>query len=200
MNNETYGRQPGETPDSQYPVEDLATPTTQGGLDLARYCRTIVVVLIVVGGLLLIARMIRQLAQQQAERRDVERESLWSDQDLAAGLRNSLMQGLNQLRALAGQLGGRHRRSAASIRKMYASMVDLASEAGYPRRPAQTPYEYSDTLHRAFPGGQDAVDAITEAYVCVHYGQVPGTQAEMDRILAFWERIQKLVAPKEGKT
>jgi len=109
------------------------------------------------------------------------------------------MQGLNQLRALAGQLGGRHRRSAASIRKMYASMVDLASEAGYPRRPAQTPYEHRGALHQAFPGGQDAVDAITEAYVRVHYGQVPGTQAEMDRLLESWERVQTLVAPKEGK-
>jgi ribonuclease D len=169
---------------------------TQEGLDFVPYCRAIVVVLIVVGGLILIARMVRQLAQQQAERRDVQRESLWSDQDLAAGLRNSLMQGLNQLRALAGQLGGQHRRSAASIRKMYASMADLASKAGYPRRPAQTPYEYRGTLHRAFPGGQDAVDAITEAYVRVHYGQVPGTQDEMGQLLASWERVQTLVVPK----
>ncbi len=187
-----------------FDVSPLASPLarpqdllqTQEGLDFAPYCRAIVVVVIVVGGLILIARMVHQLAQQQAERRDVERESLWSDQDLAASLRNSLLQGLNQLRALAGQLGGQHRRSAASIRKMYASMVDLASEAGYPRRPAQTPYEYRGTLHRAFPGGQDAVDAITEAYVRVHYGQVPGTQDEMDQLLASWERVQTLMVPK----
>jgi hypothetical protein len=79
---------------------------------------------------------------------------------------------------------------------MYASMADLASKAGYPRRPAQTPYEYRGTLHRAFPGGQDAVDAITEAYVRVHYGQVPGTQDEMDQLLTSWERVQTLVVPK----
>ena len=175
------------------PQDILRTPL---GIDFAPYCRAIVVVLIVVGGLILIARVFRQLAQQQAERRNVERESLWSPQDLAAGLRNGLRQGLDQLRALVGQLGGQHRRSAASIRKLYASLVDLATEAGYPRRPAQTPYEYRSSLHRAFPGGQEAVDAITEAYVRVHYGQVPGTQTEMDQLIAHWERVQTLVAPK----
>jgi hypothetical protein len=187
-----------------FDISPLASPLarpqdllqTRQGLDLARYCRTTMVVLIVIGGLILIAKIISQLTQQQAERREVQRESLWSDQDLAASLKNSLLQGLNQLRALAGQLGGQHRRSAASIRKMYASMVDLASDAGYPRRPAQTPYEYRGALYQAFPGGQDAVDAITEAYVRVHYGQVPGTQAEMGRLLESWERVQALVTPK----
>ena len=161
-------------------------------------CNTILVVLLVAGGLYLIIRTIRGLSEAQDQRQGVERESVWSGQDFRNDLVNSLQQGWNQLKALAGQLGGQHRRSAASIRKMYASMVDLATEAGYPRHAAETPYEYSDTLIQTFPGGQPAVEAITEAYVRVHYGEVPGSQAEMDRLVRHWETFQRLVAHGAG--
>jgi len=168
----------------------LQAMQTEEGTDLAPVCRTIFVILIVVGGLFLVVRMIRLLAQQQAERRDLERESLWSRQDVVDDLRNSLRQGWDQIKAFASQFGGR-RRSAASIRKIYASMVDLATEAGYPRHRAETPYEYRSTLHEVFPGGEGAVDAITEAYVRVHYGEVPGTPAEMNQLVQYWEQIQR---------
>jgi hypothetical protein len=169
---------------------------SEGAGDPTPVCRTIFVILVVVGGLLLIARAIRRIAQRQAEREDLERESLLSDQDLVADLKNSLQQGWAQIKAFAGQFGGHHRRSAASIRKIYASMVDLATEAGYPRRPAETPYEYRNTLYLAFAGGRDPVDTITEAYVRVHYGQVPDTREEMDHIVQCWHQVQQLVAPK----
>ena len=91
---------------------------------------------------------------------------------------------LAQVRDLFNQFGDRHQRSIASIRKIYASMVDLAQEAGYPRDPAETPYEYRDTLYTAFPGAGEAVDAVTEAYVRTHYGEVPDTREEMNEIVA----------------
>jgi hypothetical protein len=157
------------------------------------YCHTILMVLAVVGGLLLVARLIRRMAAERAERKELERESVWSGQDFADDLKNSLQQGWEQVKAFLGQLGDRRRRSAASIRKLYASMVDLATEAGYPRHKAETPYEYRPTLYRAFAKGEEAVDAITEAYVRVHYGEVPGTRAEMSQLVQYWEQLQGLV-------
>jgi hypothetical protein len=183
-------------------VNPLEAVETEEAVNAMPYCRALTIITIVVGGLLLVTGAIRRLSQQQAEREDLERESLLSSANLMDDLKNSLRQGLDRLRAFAGQFESQHRRSAASIRKIYASMVDLATEAGYPRRPAETPYEYRTALYEAFAGGQDAVDTITEAYVRVHYGEVPGTREEMDRIVHCWQEVQTLVVtkPKQDET
>jgi hypothetical protein len=166
--------------------------------DIYPVCRTIVVVLVVVGGLLLITRLIRKLVRDQAERSDVERESILSAENVVGDLRAGLEERLRRLRALAERFSGRHRRSIASIRKIYASMVDLATEAGYPRRAAETPYEYRVTLYGAFPEHDAAVDTITEAYVRTHYGQVPDTPEKMAQIVRYWQALQESVTPREG--
>jgi hypothetical protein len=142
--------------------------------------------------------LIRRLAEEREKDGDLERESVWSTQEFADDLRNSLRQGLDNLRAFVSRFGDRKKRSAESIRKIYASMVDLATEAGYPRRPAVTPYEHRGTLYVAFPDGREAIDAITEAYVRVHYGEVPDSRAEMRQIVRYWQQVQELVAFKEA--
>jgi hypothetical protein len=160
-------------------------------------CRSIIVVVIIAGGVLLIARLIRKLMADQAERRELERESIMNAEDLVQDLRAGLRERWNQLRGLVAQLGGEHRRSIASIRKIYASMVDLATEAGYPRRAAETPYEYRHTLYAAFPSSEGQVDTITEAYVRTHYGQVPDTPAKMAQIVSDWRTIQGRIVRRE---
>ncbi|MBN1937146.1 MAG: DUF4129 domain-containing protein [Anaerolineae bacterium] len=180
------------------PLEDpLAELKYEEYKRILPHCNTILMVILVVGGLLLIARLIRQILAKGEKDEDIERESMWSLQNLADDLRNSLRQGLDNLRAFMDHFGDRKKRSAASIRKIYASMIDLAGEAGYPRRPAITPYEHRPTLYHAFPGGQEAVDAITEAYVRVHYGQVPDTREAMQQIVRHWETVQQMVVAKE---
>ncbi|MBN1580141.1 MAG: DUF4129 domain-containing protein [Anaerolineae bacterium] len=178
-------------------LSPLFDPQTQEPQAWVPYCNTVLMVIVLLLGLLLVARLIRRLAEQREKDGDVERESVWSTQDFADDLKNSLRQGLDNLRALMSRFGDRRHRSAESIRKIYASMVDLATEAGYPRRPAVTPYEHRETLYGAFPGGQEAVDAITEAYVRVHYGEVPDSRAEMRQIVRHWQQVQGLVAVKE---
>ena len=137
-------------------------------------------------------------SDQREEGQQDERESLWSGQDFAADLKNALRRGLDRLRSL-GQIADRKRRSAESIRRLYASVVDLAEEAGYPRDLAETPYEHRPVLYRAFPGGKQAVDAITEAYVRVHYGEVPDSREEMDQLRRYWRELQELVTPKASE-
>ena len=176
------------------PLEETAELNNPG---LTRVCNTVFILLIMVGGLFLLARLIRRLTLRQKERQDLERESLFSGQAFLNDLKDSLLEGLNQLRALAGQLGGRRRRSVATIRKLYASMVDLATEVGHPRRRSETPYEYRRKLYKAFPEGEKEVDAITQAYVRVHYGEVPDSQEELDQLTAYWETLQASVLPEE---
>jgi hypothetical protein len=167
--------------------------------ELPRVCSTLIVLTLVVGGLFLVTLAIRRLsARRDAKDRD-ERESLWSTGDLVQDLKDGFLRAVEQLRNL-GQGGDRKRRSAASIRKIYASVVDLAEEAGYPRDQAETPYEHVAVLYQAFPGGEGAVDAITHAYVRVHYGEVPGSEQEMAEIRAHYEALQELVKPKESLT
>jgi hypothetical protein len=129
----------------------------------------------------------------------LERESILSVEEVVGDLRAALRERLDRLRGLAGQLGAGHRRSIASIRKIYASMVDLAAEAGYPRRAAETPYEYRHTLYAAYPSSEGEIDTITEAYVRTHYGEVPDTPQEMAQIVDYWRKLQGRVVrrPKE---
>ena len=162
---------------------------------LGSFCKATAVVLIAVGGLYLVSLAIRRLAERRDEENQDERESLWSSGDLLNDLKDGLQRTLEGLRNL-GRRETRGHRSAASIRKMYASVVDLAEEAGYPRDLAETPYEHRAVLYQAFPGGNRAVDAITEAYVRVHYGEVPDTREEMEQLRLYYRELQGLVTQK----
>lgn len=83
------------------------------------------------------------------------------------------------------------RYSTRTIRSIYASMAAYAAALGYPRHEAQTPYEYLATLKRIFPYAQTEVTAITEAYIRVHYGELPETKEELQHVRACWKRLQR---------
>jgi hypothetical protein len=79
--------------------------------------------------------------------------------------------------------------SAATVRKVYASLLALAEQRGTPRPPAQTPLEYLPTLWGAFPGWGAELQLLTRAYVDAHYGQLPDTEAELQALRDAWQRI-----------
>ena len=189
------GGERAKPPEFQF-LSPLPSPSalgeTGGGIDIALLCKGLVLVLLIGGGLLLVMRAIRKLASKGEKRRELERESVWSSAQVANDLKEGLLAGWEQIKSLAGRLRVRPRRSTTSIRKLYASMADLAAELGYPRRPSVTPYEYRSLLHRAFAGGEAAVDDITEAYVRAHYGQVPDDPAELERLLGHWQLLRSL--------
>ena len=80
--------------------------------------------------------------------------------------------------------------AALTIRRIYAHLGVLAAEQGYPRVPHETPYEYMPTLEQAFPDTRDEVACITEAYVAVHYGEVPERSEDVVAVRDAWERIR----------
>lgn len=81
-------------------------------------------------------------------------------------------------------------RAAASIRRIYTSMCNMAGAAGYPRLEAETPYEYLRALKKAWPSSPADTQLITEAYVRVRYGEFPETQEEFDAIREAWKRLE----------
>ena len=94
---------------------------------------------------------------------------------------------------LAGQVGrfglGRRLYAAISVRYIYANVIRLAARRGFPRPPARTPNEFLPTLEGAFPGREADLSRLTEAYVMVHYGEVPADREEIEELRACWQRL-----------
>ena len=78
----------------------------------------------------------------------------------------------------------------ASIRRIYANMARLAAQRGFPRREAETPYEFVRELRAAFPDVEFEERTITEAYVRVRYGEYEPSAAEIGQVKDAWERIK----------
>lgn len=142
--------------------------------------------------LVALALVLRPRRERQRRGEEI-RESLWSSAVFMEGVWNSLRVGWDRLKDLAGLVGrfgpGLRLYAAVSIRKIYANMTRLAATQGFPRQPAQTPYEYLPTLGLAFPGCQAEAAAITEAYVRVHYGEVPESLGDLQRVREYWHKI-----------
>jgi len=176
-------------------LEDLPVgEPTQPPRLLMAISRYVCLGLVGVVALMVLALTLRRRRDRQ-RRGDEIRESLWSSAAFADGMLNSLRGGWDRLKDLAGLVGrfgpGMRLYAAVSIRKIYANMARLAERQGFPRQPAQTPYEYLPALGLAFPDCQAETTAITEAYVKVHYGEVPESVKELQRIRECWQQIQE---------
>lgn len=181
-------------------LEPPQVPPPEGGsqawLIISRALQIAFTVVLPVGAALLILvltwRRMRKRSDDQAG--GESRESLLSAGVVAEGLQGMLQGGLQRLGELAGlvrQFGpGARFLTAVSIRRIYRNMVRMATDAGYPRSTAQTPYEYLVTLRRALPSSEADATVITEAYVNAHYGQVPDSAEELQRIRDCWERMR----------
>ena len=80
---------------------------------------------------------------------------------------------------------------AQTIRRIYAELGLLAQAKGRPRLPHQTPYEYLAALREIFPTCSDDVALITEAYVAVHYGELPERPAALATVRKALQRIRE---------
>lgn len=180
------------------PFPEVPPPESepQAWLILSRVFQVLVTVVLPVGIVSLILFLTwRRMRQRSGEERGEEsHESLLSGDALTSNLQSMLQDGLQRLGELAGlarRLGpGARFLAAVSIRRIYGNLVRLAADAGYPRDESQTPYEYLCTLRQAFPTSESEVTIITEAYVSAHYGEVPDSREEIQRIHDCWERVR----------
>ncbi|MBN1315046.1 MAG: DUF4129 domain-containing protein [Anaerolineales bacterium] len=147
-------------------------------------------VLAVVTGILAVSLAFGRIWQARKRLGSAQIDSVWGESEKNGGLRKLLRDGLDALTGRFGRLGRWF--TAASIRRIYARMVQAAAERGYPRSLSETPYEYVTTLIKVWPGGQDHIQAITTAYVKTHYGQIPENPEELDQIRFA---LQSLLTP-----
>lgn len=151
--------------------------------------------------LLIIVLVVRRLRLRAGRRRDEDRESVWREVSLRRSLRDMLADGRRRLGQMADALGHSYLGrifAALTIRRIYAHLSGMAAELGYPRALHETPYEYQPTLEQAFPDYLAEVASITQAYVAVHYGEVPERAEDLEAIRASWERVRKTAASGGG--
>ncbi len=147
----------------------------------------------VVGGVLLallvIALSLHRLRAREGRLQGDERESIWEGVHLRRSLDGLLRDGRRRLDEAAAALSRFF--AALTIRRIYARLSALAAERGYPRALHETPYEYLPVLEQSFPDSREEVKRITEAYVAVHYGEVPERPEHLKAIRAAWERVRE---------
>jgi hypothetical protein len=179
-------------------LSPMRSPIVQILLRLAGY---ILITLILVAVAYLVLAVVRQVGKRHGahdERPGEQRESVFSARSFLLKMRQRLQHRLAQLRRLAdiaGQFGAGGLFTALNIRRIYAQTVKLAAARGYPRPAARTPYEHLDALHQAFPGHDGDLAHITEAYVGIHYGELPERPEALDDIRAAFERIKAAETP-----
>jgi len=165
------------------------------------YGIVVLVILLVMAVVIQVARMVGGRRAAREDQEGEQHESIWSSQDLLRKLRARLRDRLAKLKSLVGimdRFGAGGLFAALTIRRIYAQTVRLAASHGYPRPAARTPYEHLATLHQAFPGCGAELVQITEAYVGVHYGELPERADALANIRAAFERVAAQEMRKQG--
>lgn len=191
---------PSLTPPQTTPEWMPATPTAPPVyLEVLKYAGVGVFIL---GVLALVAFSVRRAWATAAAGRQEEREIVRTAAPPESGLLNALRAGLGRAAAMLKMVGefglGKRFRAAVSIRWIYANLLRWAAEMGHPRRESQTPYEFLQALAPTFPDLGEELQAITDAYVRSHYGEVPDTPDELQKIRSCWERILESAQAAEG--
>ena len=147
----------------------------------------IVLAVLVIGVLLLyLDKTRRQPVREETEEAEAEPITL-GESILGRGLQALRdVAGLVRRFGISGQL-----LAAVSIQNIYANLCRLAQRRGHPRRPSQPPDDYLPILAQAFPGQEEALGRITEAYMRVHYGEHPVTLAELAQLRADYQQVRK---------
>jgi hypothetical protein len=166
--------------------------TAPGGLPPVVHIAGQVIILALLGlAVAVLARRVVRRARRAPRRTpEVERESI--------PISGTLVDGWQRIVGAARRSGLPSRYATRSIRTIYASLVAYAGRLGYPREPAQTPYDFLPTLKRAFPDAQDEVEHITEQYIRTHYAEKPETPERLAEVRASWNQIQAMEAHRWG--
>jgi hypothetical protein len=76
------------------------------------------------------------------------------------------------------------------VRYFYLSAAKRAAQAGQPRRPEQTPYEYRQALDGRFPDLEPDLTGLTEAFIQARYTPRPVAEEDADAVKSLWQRIK----------
>jgi hypothetical protein len=82
------------------------------------------------------------------------------------------------------------------VRFFYLSTEKRAAQAGQPRRPSQTPYEYRSTLDGQFPELEPELTGLTDAFIEARYDRRPVQDQDAEAVEPFWKRIKAILRRK----
>ena len=153
----------------------------------------LLIILLVLATVVSVVRMAGRRRARVDNEKGEQYESTWSSRELLRRLRARLLNRLARLRNLAsimGHFGAGGLFAVLTIRRIYARTIRLAALRGYPRPAARTPYEHLAALSQAFPGCESELFQLTEAYVGVHYGELPERAETLAEIRTGFERIK----------
>ena len=115
-------------------------------------------------------------------------------------------QRLRARRGPASTVGGkvrslwpRPRTPRDQVRLLYLVAVQRLREAGWPRRPADTPVEYAGRLASALPESGEDLDAITTAFVEARYAEREMAPQEVNPVRAAWRRLWARLRARRGQ-
>ncbi len=75
----------------------------------------------------------------------------------------------------------------------YLSIVRRAAQSGLPRRPGQTPDEYSADLAQALPEAGPDVAPLTRAFVEARYSRHPVARGQAQLLRGHWQRLKAML-------
>ena len=108
---------------------------------------------------------------------------------LRAAMRRALARLVGRIEDVFGVSKVQRALAAARIRRIYARLLKLGGRLGTPRTASTTPLEYLPRLEGYFPSLTSDLDAITQAYLRVRYGELPESIEEVQKVEDAWGRI-----------
>ncbi|HHH41316.1 MAG TPA: DUF4129 domain-containing protein [Chloroflexi bacterium] len=84
----------------------------------------------------------------------------------------------------------RARTARERVRRLYLALLRRAAQAGHPRRPAETPYEYAAGLAPYLADEEEALAALTRAFVEARYSRREFRAEEVRRLRRLWRRLR----------
>lgn len=148
--------------------------------------------IIVAVALLVLSALTLWILRSQDQRVE-DRQFMMSGGDIWHLLRAAVKKQLKKFgEDLAGLLRikqGQRLLAAARIRRIYIQLMELCGDLGKSRPAALTPLEFLPVLMDLFPGFENDLKTITQAYLRVRYGELPETRREVDQVESAWAQI-----------
>ncbi len=119
-----------------------------------------------------------------------ETESLSAEKSADEGWFSAGKKRLGDWVKLVRQFGiGRELHAVATIRRIYAALMVLMAQHGLRRAESQTPLEFLAVMQTEWQSLAEPLAVITNAYINVHYGQLPEDAAGPDSVKQAWETV-----------
>jgi hypothetical protein len=184
-------------PPIELPEQQLDGPVVSRVLELPPWAidafRFAALLLLIAGAALIVAlavRTIRPRKRRRYQEDETHQRTRGSDALLGQGL-----QRLREMMAMARQIGlNQELMAAISVQNIYANLVRLATKRGYPREKHRPPDLYLKDLVAAFGGHAEPLRRITDAYMCVHYGDRSLTRGELKQVQTDYRLIREAIA------